>query len=94
MSLPDFVVVGMLVMAGFIVGARVQHSTKVTRRLDPGGESLGWHGGSSQHVANPVIGEAMKPLDRLEAAAKTAYDTDKKTRDAQYEAFKARKDSL
>lgn len=40
------------------------------------------------------IGEAMKPLDRLEAAAKAAYDTAKKTYDAEYDAFKPRKGSL
>lgn len=40
--------------------------------------------GGPSMVKTP-IGEAMKPLDRLEAAAKAAYDTAKKTHDAEYD---------
>ncbi len=40
------------------------------------------------------MGEAMKSLDRLECAAKAAYDSAKKSHDAEHEAYKAQKESL
>ena len=46
--------------------------------------------GRPSMLTPPPIGEAMKPLDRLEAA----YDTAKKKRDAENEAFKPRRGSL
>lgn len=91
---PDFVAAGMLVMAGAIVGAgcgirpKKHDDWMVVPNL--------WGGvvGRPSMLKTPAIGEAMKPLDRLESAAKSAYDSAMKTHDAEYEAYKAQKESL
>lgn len=91
---PDFMAAAMLVMAGAIVGAACGIRPKKYDEWTIVPNLWGGVVGRPSMLKTPAIGEAMKPLDRLECAAKLAYDTEKKSYDAEYEAYKAGKESL
>lgn len=91
---PDFVAAAMLVMAGAIVGAGCGIRPKKYDDWTVVPNFWGGVVGRPSMLKTPAIGEAMKPLDRLECMAKQAYDTAKKNYDAEYEAYKARRESL
>ncbi|MDI3462768.1 MAG: hypothetical protein OJF50_001589 [Nitrospira sp.] len=91
---PDFVAAAMLVMAGAIVGAGCGIRPKKYDDWTVVPNFWGGVVGRPSMLKTPAMGEAMKPLDRLECAAKAAYDMAKKNYDAEYEAYKAHKESL
>lgn len=90
----DFVGVSMLSMAGSIVGAGCGIRPKKCDDWKVTPNFWGAVVGPPSTLKTPSIGEGMKPLNAMERAAKLAYDTAKKNYDAEYEAYKAHKESL
>lgn len=91
---PDFVAAAMLVMVGSVVGAGCGIRPKKHDDWTVVPNLWGGVVGRPSMMKTPSIGEAMKPIDRLECAAKVAYDAAKKDHAAEQEAFKARKEAL
>lgn len=91
---PDFVAAAMLVMTGAIVGAACGIRPKQYDDWTVVPNLWGGVVGRPSMLKTPSIGEAMKPLDRLECAAKIAYDAQKKNHEADCEAYKAKREAL
>jgi hypothetical protein len=91
---PDFVAAAMLVMAGAIVGAACGIRPKKYDDWTVVPNLWGGVVGRPSMLKTPAIGEAMKPLDRLECAAKLAHDAAKKNYEADCEAYKAKREAL
>jgi len=91
---PDFVAAAMLVMTSSIIGAgcgirpKKEDDWLVIPNL--------WGGvvGRPSMMKTPAIGEAMKPMDTLSAAAKQDFDAVIKEHLAEMEAFKAQREAL
>lgn len=91
---PDYVAVGMMVMAGSIIGAGCGICPKKNDDWIVVPNLWGGVVGPPSMLKTPAIAEAMKPLAALEREAKLAYDAATKDYTADLEAFKAHKESL
>lgn len=91
---PDFVAAAMLSMTGAIVGAACGIRPKQYDDWTVVPNLWGGVVARPSMLKTPAIGEAMKPMDRLECAAKLAYDAAKKNHEADCEAYKAKREAL
>lgn len=91
---PDYVVAAMLTMTGAIIGAGCGIRPKQHDDWTVVPNVWGGVVGRPSMLKTPAIAEAMRPIDQLERVAKLAYDTARKKHEAEYEVFKARKESL
>ncbi|BCA55313.1 hypothetical protein W02_24530 [Nitrospira sp. KM1] len=91
---PDFVATGMLVMAGSIIGAGCAVRPKQHDDWAVVPNLWGAVVGRPSMLKTPALGEALRPMESLESAAKQTYDVAIKDHLAEFEAHKAKREAL
>ncbi|MEQ1679273.1 MAG: YfjI family protein [Nitrospira sp.] len=91
---PDYVAAAAIVSVGSLIGAGCGLRPKKNDDWIVVPNLWGGVVARPSMLKTPAISEAMKPLDGLEYAAKLAHDTDKNNHEAEYEVYRARKESL